>query len=528
MNPEDQSLNTKPEVITLEFDEFVKLDNPNKNIIITPRINKDELLVEALKNQVTLELNQELEENTTYVFNFQKSIQDLSEGNPAENLKLVFSTGDQIDSLSLSGRVNTYFPTGRDDFEDILIGLYPIGDTTDLFSGPPYYISQSDSLGNYSINNIKQGDYKAFVWKDQNNSLKAEFKSEKYDFLPDTISIEKNLTDLIFNLSASDLTEFRLQRSSSSTESYDLIFNKNPLEIELTHEQLGKSLFYTTEDKKIKLYSTETISDSTAVKLQLADSIGFTIDTTIWAKFPESDRKPEELTFSANSGKSFLERLKAELTFNKPLRQINYDSLYIPLDSAKRIQIQPEMVSFKDSLRRDILLFDIPIADTLELQIFPLTLADSTFQDFEGQFNAEPLVANYRKIDPETLADQISGRINSQNTPFIVRLRNSKEEIYREIYLENESDFSFERIEAGTYTIQVIEDKNGNQRWDPSNYYQNKLAEKVYYYQNPENQTKEIILKSGWTTEDLIIEPTQSTGLAEKKPVDKQEIQVDK
>lgn len=527
MNPEDQSLNTKPEEIILEFDEYIKLDNPNKNIIITPRINKDELIVEALKNQVTLELNQELEENTTYVFNFQKSIQDLSEGNPAENLKLVFSTGDQIDSLTLSGKVNIYYPEGNNDFEDILVGLYPIGDTTDLFTGPPYYISQTDSIGNYTINNIKGGDYRAFAWKDENNSLKAEYKSEQFDFIPDTISIQENLSNLVFNLSASDITEFRLQRSSFTNGSYDLIFNKNPLEIGLQHPDMGENIFYTTEDKRIKLFSTESRADSIAINLQLADSIGFTIDSSIWAKFPELDRQPDDLSYSANSGKSFLTMLEAQLTFNKPIMEINYDSLYIPIDSTNRIQIKPEMVSFKDSLKRNTLLFKIPIPDTLELQIYPLTLADSTFKDIQNQYNQDGLVANYRKIDPQTLGDEISGRINSENGPFIVRLITAKDELYRENYLENGSEFSFEEIEAGTYTIQVIEDKNGNRRWDPSNFYKNELAEKVYYYQNPENQRQEIIIKSGWTTEDLVIEPINSTGLNKKNPVDNEEIQVD-
>lgn len=527
MNPEDQSLNTTPEEIILEFDEYIKLDNPNKNIIITPRINKDELIVEALKNSVILELNQELEENTTYVFNFQKSIQDLSEGNPAENLKLVFSTGDQIDSLTLSGKVNLYYPEGSNDFEDILVGLYPIDDTTDLFTGPPYYISQTDSTGNFAINNIKGGDYRAFAWKDENNSLKAEYKSEPFDFITDTISIQENLSNLILNLSSSDITEFRLQRSSFTNGSYDLVFNKNPFEIDLQHPDIGNKIFYTTEDKRIKLFSTESRTDSLAIKLQLADSIGFKIDSSIWAKFPELERQPGELTYTANSGKSFLTTLEAELTFNKPIIQINYDSLYIPIDSANKIQIKPEMVTFKDSLKRNALQIKIPIPDTLKLQIYPLTLTDSTFKDIQNQYNLKGLVANYRKIDPQTLADEISGRINSENAPFIVRLINSKNELYRELYLENESEFSFENIEAGTYSIQVIEDKNGNRRWDPSNFYENKLAEKVYYYQNPENQSQEIIIKSGWTTEGLLIEPIKSTGLNEKNPVDNEEIQVD-
>lgn len=527
MIPEDQSLNTKPEEIILTFDEYVKLDNANKNIIITPRINKDELNIQALKNEVRIELNQELEENTTYVFNFQKSIQDLSEGNPAENLKLVFSTGETIDSLEVNGNVSIYYPKGRNDFEDILVGLYPEGDTTDLFTGPPYYISQVDSIGNFTIGNIKEGAYRAYAWKDENNTLKAEFKTEAFDFLKDTINIEDNQNFIQFNLSLADLTEFKFQRSSISNGSYDLVLNKNPIEIKIDAEGFGETIFYTQGEKNLKLFSRETGNDSLQVNLQLADSIGFRQDTSIWAKFPQTERKPEELTLSAKSGLNFLEELQAELSFNKPITQVYYDSLYIPLDSTNRIQIEPDMLSFKDSLKRDILLINIPIPDSLELQIFSLNIADSTFQDIQNQYNLKPLIANYRRINPNTLADKISGSINAQNYPLIVQLLNQKGEVYQEKYLNEESTFSFENIEAGTYTIRVIEDMNENRRWDPASFYENRQAEKVYYYLNEENKSKEIIIKSGWTTEDLVINPSKSTGIIKNNSVDNREIEVD-
>jgi methionine-rich copper-binding protein CopC len=59
-NPENQSINTNPEEIKLTFDEYIKLDNPTKGIVITPRIDKDKVVFTALKNAVTIKLNQKL------------------------------------------------------------------------------------------------------------------------------------------------------------------------------------------------------------------------------------------------------------------------------------------------------------------------------------------------------------------------------------------------------------------------------------------------------------------------------------
>lgn len=513
MTPLDQSLNTKPKEIVITFDEYIKLDNANKNILITPRINKDEVIITAIKNTLVIELNQELEDSTTYVFNFQKSIQDLSEGNPAENLKLVFSTGESIDSLKISGTVNTYFPGRNDKLEDAIVGLYPIDDTTNVFIAPPYYLSQVDTAGNFNISNIKAGKYLAYAWQDDNNSLKAEYKSEAFDFIKDTITIDQNIDGLHFNLSKGDQNPIRLLRSSPQGSNYTIVLNKTPLEVNLENEFLGSEIFYKLGDKRINLYSESTRADSLAFNVNLRDSVGYEVDSLIWAKFEESDRKAEKLTISANSGKNFYQNLGIELTFNKPIKEINYDSLYLAYDTASVIAISPEMLSFRDSLRRDILDININVADSIPFEIFTLKAADSTFRDIEGEYNEVALSANYKKLKKETLADEISGTITGGEGPFIVQLLDSKGEMKRESYLEAGNQFSFTLIEAGSYQIRVIEDSNGNHRWDPANFEERRHAERTFDFIDPETGSKNILIRGGWIVEDLVIKATPKTGL---------------
>lgn len=510
LNPENESLNSKPEKITLIFDEYIKLDNANKNIIITPRINKDELIISALKNSVIIELNQELEDSTTYVFNFQKSIQDLSEGNPAENLKLVFSTGTTIDSLTFSGKTNVYYPDPRAPFEDIIVGLYPSNDTTDLFTAPPYYLTQADSIGNFKITNIKAGNYRAYAWKDDNNSLKAEFKSEQFDFLPDTLAINENIEGINFNLSKGDQTPIRILRSSTNARGYDIIYNKTPVELKIDSEGLGENIFFTEGDKRIKLYSRNPLADSIATKISLIDSVGNKTDSLIYAKYEESERRKEELTISPNSGKSFYRELAIELTFNKPLQSILYDSLYLSYDTASVIQIIPSMIAFKDSMRMDHVRINLSIPDSISTQIFTLNAKDSTFLDIDGIYNEKELKANYKKLRVEELADEISGSIIGTEGAFIVQLI-SKDQIKREEYISNGNTFSFKLVEAGIYQIRVIADMNGNKRWDPANFLENRLAEQVFYYLDEENN-KDITIRAGWTVPDQLIKASPKTG----------------
>jgi len=516
MVPADQSLNTKPEKIILTFDEYIKVENANRNIIVTPRIDKDKVVFTANKNQLIIELNQELEDSTTYVFNFQKAVQDLSESNPAENLKLVFSTGNSIDSLNFEGKVNRYFPDKRSKITDAIVGLYPIGDTTDVFIASPYYLSQVDSSGNFKITNIKSGLYKAYAWLDENNSLKAEYKSEAFDFIKDTVFIENDITGTTFNLSKGDQNPINLIRSSTANAGYTFVLNKDPLNIQLENDKLGEQIFYTKEEKKINLFTENPIPDSLQFHLQIEDSVGYKIDTLVWTKFEASDRKPIKLSVTPNSGLSFYRNLPIELTFNKPIIEVNFDSLYLTYDTASIIPIKREMVAFEDSLRRDKLLIKLNIPDSIPYEIFTITAADSTFRDIQNQYNEDVLKANYKKLKRETLADAISGRIEGAAGPFIVQLLDSKGVLKQLQYIEEGNKFSFKLIEATNYQIQVIEDSNGNRRWDPANYSENRNAERVFYYEDLENKTNTITVRGGWTLEDIVIQATPATGIPSK------------
>jgi hypothetical protein len=510
--PKDQSVNTKPERIVLTFDEFVGLDNPGKGVVITPKVNKDLVEFTALKNSITVLLKQDLEDSTTYVLDFQKSVVDISERNPAENLRLVFSTGSQIDSLNISGQLRFPFSESKEDYKNVLVGIYPLNDSTDVFSAPPYYLAQVDTLGKFSLKNLKSGHYRAYAWKDVNGNLKADYKSEEYDFLPDTISLTPETTDsLFFNLTKADLTPIKILRSSNFGKNFDIILNRNPLLNEVENDLLGKDLFYVQGEKRLRFFPKKPILDSIPIKISLQDSVGFSSDSLIWAKFPDSGRKPEKLDIQINSGKSFYQDLDIQLTFNKPVNQINLDSLQLKIDSLF-IPIQKHMLSFVDSSKRDVLHIKAFLADSLQTELVTLIAPDSTFQDIEGEYNEKKVEANYRKLVRKNLADGISGEVIGTEGPLIIQLINGKKEITYQQVLDTKTKFSFSLLDPGTYTLRVIEDSNGNGIWDPSNYMQRKLAERVFYYKG-EDQTRDLIIRGGWTIEDLLISATPATGL---------------
>ncbi|WP_375584693.1 Ig-like domain-containing protein [Cyclobacterium xiamenense] len=512
-NPTNQSTEVKPEEISLDFDEYITLETPNQSIIITPRIETEKVEFLANKNRVTITLNQELEDTTTYLFNFQTSIQDITEKNPAERLKLVFSTGPTIDSLQLSGTVDFVQPFDKPNFEDVLIGLYRETDTTDLFTAPPYYITQADSAGGFVITNIKAGKFKAYAWYDDNNSLKAEYRNEAYGFLTDPVDINTNVTDLHINLAKANLSELKISRSSGTGTNYDVVLSKPIVDFQIDHPDKNESLFYRQQDNSIRLYHRNLQNDSTQIRLQLQDSVGNRVDTLLYANFQESQRNKEKLTVTSNATNEFIDEINAMLTFNKPLYQIQYDSLFFSYDSAGRIPITPEMLSFSDSTHlRTRLQLNYRVPDTLTIAKLTLNASDSTFQDIENQWNEETIKTTFSRLKTDNLADGISGVVATNERPLLVQLLNTSDEPVLEQYLTDTNYFSFTNIEATTYKIQVIVDQNQNKRWDPGNYRLLRQPEPIYYFYDAEEQTDELIVRGGWTLEDLIIEPRRKSG----------------
>lgn len=512
-DPENNSTNIKPKEINLIFNEFIQLENPTKQIIITPRIKVDEVEFLAIKNRINIKLNQELEDETTYVFNFQKSVQDITEKNPAESLKLVFSTGTYIDSLSISGKVAYIFPPKEKELKDILVGLYEENDTTDLFTSPPYYISQADTAGKFSITNIKAGKFRLYAWHDENNSLKAEYRNEAYGFYPEPINIVDDISDIHLNLFKGDISDLKINRSSATGRTYDIVLSKSPLNYEIKHEDIGSEMFYRLNDKTIRIYHNTIENDSTEVQLILSDSVGFSIDTTLYAKFEPTDRRDENLEISVNSGLSFLNNIRSEWVFNKPINTINFDSLLIKYDTAGIIPITPNNIYFTDSAKRTKIIIELFIPDTLTYETYTIYAGDSSIQDIQGNYNSEPIKATYKKLKQDRLADGISGTIHTEERPILLQLINKKNEIIEELYLEDTNTYQFPRIEAGDYRIRAIIDRNKNRRWDPGNYFENRQPEPLYFYYDAKKNTDELVINGGWLLNEIDIFPRPDTGI---------------
>ncbi|MFT4203975.1 MAG: Ig-like domain-containing protein [Chitinophagaceae bacterium] len=158
--PKDSTLHFTGSKIVLTFDEYVQLDNAQMNVIVSPNPKKQPNITNKLKT-VTITIKDTLQPNTTYALNFGNSIKDVNEGNIFRNFTYAFSTGDHLDTDSITGKVLSA-QTGGIDTTLIVMLHRNLNDTAVRTLRPDYYTTL-DSMGNFRLRFLPPGDYNIFA-----------------------------------------------------------------------------------------------------------------------------------------------------------------------------------------------------------------------------------------------------------------------------------------------------------------------------------------------------------------------------
>jgi hypothetical protein len=144
------------------------------------------------KKTIIIEFEEELKDSTTYTLNFGNAIKDLHEGNKLQNYEYVFSTGEELDSLSVRGKLK-YAHDLTVPEEAITIMLYTdLRDSVPLMD-IPLYVGRSNDSGVFSVNNLKPDIYKVFALKDGNYNFLFDLPTEEIAFLDSSLTVDAEL-----------------------------------------------------------------------------------------------------------------------------------------------------------------------------------------------------------------------------------------------------------------------------------------------------------------------------------------------
>jgi uncharacterized protein (DUF2141 family) len=544
-DPADQSTNVKAKKITIYFDEFIKLEDATSKVTVSPpQLEMPE--INATGKKIVVELQDSLKENTTYTIDFSDAISDNNEGNPLGNYTYSFSTGDQIDTLEVSGYVLD--ASNLEPVKGIKVGLYNDLADSAFKTKPMLRVSQTDSRGHFVIKGVAPGTYRAYALNDVDGdfrfSQKAEMVGFNHDtfeptFKPDTRTdtiwrdslhidalkkvpythfLPDDITLLAFTQLQTD--RFLLKTERNEPEKFSMFFSYGHPELPVIkglNFDADSAFVVETGEKQDTIHywlrDTTLINQDTLrmeISYMITDTLGNLVSHTdtleALAKVPYEKRMKEK-------AKAF-EKWQKEQE-KKKKHDEKYDSIY-PVEVLKpNYQVPSSM----DPDKKIEIEMPIPLqrCDTAGVHLYSMIdsvwyEAPFTFRPVEYQLRKYEIIAEWRpnieyslEIDSAAFEDihgLVSGAFKQgikvksldEYSTLTLNISGIADSLPLRVQLLNNSGgkvkevvahknvVRFDYVTPGKYYVSAFVDANNNGLWDTGNYNEDLQAEAVYYY----------------------------------------------
>lgn len=482
--PENYATNFNEKEIRVYFNEYIKIKNVSKQLIVSPPMNRmpEVTPLGSASKYIKIKIFDTLQPNTTYAFNFGNSIVDNNEDNPFTYYRYVFSTGAKIDSLVVKGRIKNALKMEPDTFVSVM--LYEANENYNdslIYKEKPKYITNTlDSTTNFSIENVKAGKYVLLAMKDENSDNKFQQKTDKIAFYKDTIEVPTKTT-------------------------YDLSIFKENVDYKASKPRLTageKILFgYTGDYKSMTIDMLSTVPDNfeyRLLKLPTADSLNY---------FYNPKLELDSLIFKVTN-KTIVDTFTVRLKNNKkdslllktePKGSIRYDEAFkisgnIPFKSFNKKKIT---VLDKDSLALDFTTVYDTLANSYNLKFkktednqYKINLLPEALTDFFG--NTNDTVKYSLRTEKQSAYGNLRVELKKAKYPVIVQLIDDKGVVKHEQYATENKPVDFINLKPTTFNLRVIFDANGNGVYDPGIFLKRQPPERVSYSSTP------IEIRAGW------------------------------
>jgi len=472
---------------------------------------------------VVIDFVEDFKENTTYTIFLGSAIADITENNVISNFEYVFSTGDDIDSLSIRGSVVNAFNNEAE--KDILVMLYLQTYDSVPYKEKPYYLTRTNESGEFALNNLAAGEYKMFAISDANSNFIYDLPNEAIAFsdsllnaefyppvqidtlLSDSLSTLGIIIDTIkppsykLYLFEEPNTVQRLVRAHSPIQAkIELIFLKpttNPGLRVLNHNYTASWYIedFSTNMDTLVYWITSTEKDTLIIEISDNSSVMDTAEIII-SKPKEKKQKikkkeieqPEKLLIKTNTARSFNYFGQLSLTSTYPLEKADLSQILLieALDTLK-----PD-ISFSDKIKTQ-LTTDYEFKDNTLYQLF---IPDSVFTDIINRSN-DTIIVNFKTNSPDDFGTlKLTLKLPETKDQYIIQLLDEKKKLLRQQVVIANANIIYDHLEPAKYMLKAVLDKNNNGKWDTGNYLNNIQPEKTYFFPSLIN------IRSKWEIEE--------------------------
>lgn len=544
-NPAPGALNTKKNKISIEFDEFIKLDKPNEKVVISPpQVQQPE--IKASGKKVVITLQDTLKANTTYTFDFGDAIQDNNEGNPLENFSYSFSTGQNLDSMAVAGTVLN--AANLEPVKGMLVGLHSNLEDSAFTKLPFERVGRTDSRGRFSIRGVAPGKYRIYALQDADQNFAFSQPSEILAYNDSIIipSMEERLrqdTTWVDSLTVDTIVErkftyflpddvllrsFKEQYFSQrfikaerlTPEKFSLYFSapadslpllkglnfdeQDAFIIEQTtgrndtiHYWIKDSLIY--KQDSLKLSMTYLAPDSLMQLVPRTDTLNILpkLSYAKQQKQKEEAREKERKEREKKKKKSDKDKEEPEPTEFLPVEVYAPSAMdvydYITLTFTEPVA-SIDTAAFHLKLKVDSLWQDVAFDfehDSIDLKRYNIYAEWTPGESYTFEVDSASIYGLYGlhadKVKKEFKAKkldeygQIFFNVHGADSLAFVELLDGQDKVLRTVPVID-GKADFYFLNPGKYGARLINDTNGNGVWDTGNYAEKRQPEMVFYY----------------------------------------------
>lgn len=477
------TVNFKEDRIRIYFDEYIKLKDAGKKLVISPPQKTDPIItpVGTASKFITIKILDTLDANTTYSLNFGNSIVDNNEENELGNFNYVFSTGTYIDSLNLAGEVTDPMVTKTVKGIDVMLYEYNTSFSDSIiYKIKPRYMANTQDSTLFELTNLRAGKYLLIALKDANNNKIYNPEIDKIGFVKDTITLptDKKFIFTIFK-EIPELKVFKPKEISKGHLIFGFTGNASAINIELlTQKPADFKAEIVFEKNKDTLNYWYTPFE--------ADSLNFIVSKNDYSEKLSLRTRSTKID-SLNIIKSATGVLHLKDTFsittNTPI--ISFDRSLIKITDKDTLTID-----FKELLSKSktklYLDFEKKYNTEYNFEILPKAITD-----IFGVSNDSLSFKLLTKL-PEDYGTITIDLVSQDSTSFIVDLLNDKGVLIRSVKIDQPQKVVFNLLSPGNYGVRATIDENKNGIWDTGSFLNRRQPEVIKYFD------KTIELRANW------------------------------
>lgn len=519
--PADGSINvpTHKTKLELTFNEYVVVKDP-KSLFLSPPLEKAPKY-KIQNKSVVVYFESDLDSNKTYTLDLTNAIADNNEGNMYPGFTLVFSTGDKIDSMLVTGTVqdcNTLQP-----IKGATVMLYKDHADSAVFLKRPDAAIKTDDWGYFCLRNIQDTLYRMYALIDENNNNKYDPETEKIAFLDSLVKPVMKVNDSLPELQKYDMKDTVCCLARKSEYELNIFREKPSTQMIVNKERVGERTAYITfmapyaqidsiwmrgvpREKLITQFNLQKDSleiwvndprkqpdtlflfvnylktDSLGVLNPFTEEIKLVKPKVLPGKSSQRDIKREDTTavFTIDAKPENIEQYGFVMEFKYPVVETAFDSLGFRFLNPRQQESKGEYSVTQDSLnlRKYIVR---PKAKLLPGYEYYLKVPHRKFKDINGFYNDSTEVKVSLPND-DKLSAMLLTMSNVKNKYIVDLLDEKRTKVLRSYIIESDQQLVFPYLRAGKYSVRITEDLNRNGLVDTGILLEHKQPEKVRFY----------------------------------------------